>query len=363
MATIIYTKFTGTIAVCVAWVVFSLITFMNKLTSTTYIFKTCWTSWATCSHFSTITWSSWTTTFCSAGVVSIVGETLAQKVAAKQKLNENPTGVKEGAKAVKLMVNAFESLLKIAQDKIQEIIKEDPNMQQMYLDELKAAAKARADTNDVAPDIESDKKDGIVTDGRKPGLGQQIKDMFKNEWNYLKKQSGPILKLLTRIKISVGWTLPITLGGIVNPSLPGIGLVCAPLAPCLTELASAGSAILKALWTILTLPLKILWICIRTILEKVGGKIMKMLSRFSKQKEEIPEAAKEEIAKEEKDAGDSDEDLEEEPEDTGFGKSPIKTETTLVPISESKGYAMSVCKQCVGLICFLNPNTADFVTY
>ena len=282
----------------------------------------------------------------AAGVVSIVGETLAEKVAAKQKLNENPTGVKEGAKAVKLMVNAFESLLKIAQDKIQEIIKEDPNIQQMYLDELKAAAKARADTNDVAPDIESDKKDGIVTDGRKPGLGQQIKDMFKNEWNYLKKQSGPILKLLTRIKISVGWTLPITLGGIVNPSLPGIGLVCAPLAPCLTELASAGSAILKALWTILTLPLKILWICIRTILEKVGGKIMKMLSRFSKQKEEIPEAAKEEIAKEEKDAGDSDEDLEEEPEDTGFGKSPIKTETTLVPISESKGYAMSVCKLC-----------------
>ena len=61
---------------------------------------------------------------------------------------------------------------------------------------------------------------------------------------------------------------------------------------------------------------------------------------------ETAEAAKEEIAKEEKDAGDSDEDLEEEPEDTGFGKSPIKTETTLVPISESKGYAMSVCKQC-----------------
>ena len=43
MATIIYTEFTGTIAVCVAWVVFSLRMFMNKLTSTTFICKTCWT--------------------------------------------------------------------------------------------------------------------------------------------------------------------------------------------------------------------------------------------------------------------------------------------------------------------------------
>jgi hypothetical protein len=242
-----------------------------------------------------------------------------------------------GIAAVKELLKVFTFVSAKAQSKMDEIIQNDPKISSIYEEELEAKRKSEdaAEEGNAAPD-DSDPKaqDALrLASMSKPGVGQQIKDLMKKEWEHLKQNGGQIVALLTFLKIGVSWALPITIGAILNPSLPGIGLVCQPIAPCISHIVGAAAAIMKTVWQILTIPIKVLWICVKAILEKIGGPIIQGLLGSNK-KAEAPTGTDNEGA-EVKSGG------------KGFSAPPFDDKTApLVPASEARGKTMAACKLC-----------------
>jgi len=181
---------------------------------------------------------------------------------------------------------------------------------------------------------------------------------------------------------SVNWALPITIGALLNPSLPSLAVVCQPLPACVTNIKNAGAAILKAVWKILTVPLKIIWLCIKTILTKIGGVIMAQLNKFSyltSRKEVLPkgvevdEATKDSFGDEEEDDEDEDDGangangakgakVDDDKAVAGFGAAPIKEAAQLVPLAEAQASVWNQCITCnLRLILSLSLSLADCI--
>jgi hypothetical protein len=253
-----------------------------------------------------------------------------------------------GAQAVEMLVDVLKFILEDARRLRVEISANNPAAEKLYTEELARAAKGEAEDDDdkagTSPSAVALTRSNALPTASAPSLGQKIKDLFKHEWTQLKAQAGPIVALLSFLKMGVGWVLPITLGDLMNPKLPGIGINCQPIAPCVAHMKTAGAAIMRAVWTILTLPLKVLWIVIKTILNKVGGDIMKRLSSFSlMSSKKDPNAAPPPVTE----SGSAATASTPGGAKPGFSGAPISPETTnLVPMSESSGGSWSSCKLC-----------------
>eukprot|EP00946_MAST-07B_sp_MAST-7B-sp1_P001200 g1200.t1 len=190
-----------------------------------------------------------------------------------------------GARAIEQLVDVLQLILDEAEKLRSEIATHNPPALKLYEDEL-----ARVSEGDMYDDADEPGTGPLsrrvfdrskATVGRVPpsqSLGEKIKNLFKAEWASLKEQAGPVVALLSFFKISVGWSLPVTFSDLMNPKLPDLGIVCQPIAPCITHMKNAGAAVMRAIWTILTLPLKVLWIVVKSILEKIGGGILKRIS-------------------------------------------------------------------------------------
>ncbi len=246
-----------------------------------------------------------------------------------------------GQEAVRLILEGLALVRETAVARRDAIYTQHPELKAQYEGAL-AASEAAADDQDLPPDQYAPPP--APPGGAKPSLGVQIKALFAKEWKGIKAQGGPIMALLTYLKIGIGWNVPVTVTGLLNPSLPGIGVVCAPIAPCLSRLLNAGKAIMNAIWKILVLPLKVLWLVIKAVLQKIGGAVMKWLG---KAKTKTPPAVEEvQDASAEGEGGDAAAAAEETAK-PGFDSAPVPTGVAnLVSIQEDSSTTWSACKLC-----------------
>ena len=76
--------------------------------------------------------------------------------------------------------------------------------------------------------------------------------------------------LVTKIKFGTGWSIPTSIEGILNPKLPFLAVICVPLGQCLGALVKMPKAIMKLIFSILSIPMKIIFVVIKHALKKLG---------------------------------------------------------------------------------------------
>ena len=101
-------------------------------------------------------------------------------------------------------------------------------------------------------------------------LGQEIKAMFKKETKAILEAGGELLDFVKKLKFAIGWGLPLTLKDIINPKLPGLAIICGPLGACLQNAVKIPKEIMKLVYGILKIPMKIIFIVIKRALSSLG---------------------------------------------------------------------------------------------
>lgn len=113
-------------------------------------------------------------------------------------------------------------------------------------------------------------KNKETEEAEKKDIRKTFQKLMKTELDEIKNQKGDVLKFFNMLKFAVGWSVPVTLAKLLNPSLPALVVNCGPLGACLAAVTKLPKQITTMVWKIVSLPFKCIFMVIKAALVSFG---------------------------------------------------------------------------------------------